>query len=257
MTDWNPGQYLKFEQERTQPVYDLIARIPLPESEVKRIVDVGCGPGNSTAALKERFPNAYILGIDSSQGMIDAAKSAYPLLDFMLCDASASLHTLPGGFDVVFSNACIQWVPDHNVLIPALVGLLRKGGCLAVQTPMNYKEPIHIIIERLVREVWQDKLKGSRIFYNLEQSAYYDILSEICSTLTLWETIYFHNLRGHGDIIEWYRSTGLRPYLSALSPEDAAKFEADVYEQLLSAYPLQANGSVIFRFPRFFFVATK
>mgnify|MGYP001231176557 CR=1 FL=1 len=254
MADWNSTQYLKFERERTQPAIDLVNRIGLENP--KKILDVGCGPGNSTAVLAKKFPDAYILGIDNSENMISAARKNHPDLDFRLCDAGRDLSSLDHDFDIVFSNACIQWVPDHKKLIGELMGLLRKGGVLAVQIPMNFNEPIH----RIIREVsTSDKWKGyfpeARNGNTLTQGEYFDILSELTDNFSLWDTVYYHVMKSHSDILEWYRGTGLRPYLNVLDDEKQADFENDVLERIKGSYGVQKNGEIIFRFPRFFFTA--
>lgn len=257
MSEWNPEQYLKFRAERTQPAIDLISRITVDFP--MDILDVGCGPGNSTAELLRRFPKSNILGIDSSEAMIQAASAQYPQMEFAVCDASKDLPQLGRSFDVVFSNACIQWVPNHQKLIPELMGLLRPGGVLAVQTPMNYEEPIHKIIGRTAAsEKWKAKLNDPRIFYNLTPEEYFDLISGLTEDFSLWSTTYYHTMPSHAAIMEWYRATGLRPYLNAL-PTDAERqeFEQDILAQVREAYPLQPNGKIIFRFPRFFFLATK
>ncbi|MDR1628832.1 MAG: methyltransferase domain-containing protein [Oscillospiraceae bacterium] len=257
MPDWNAAQYLTFQTERTQPALDLAGRVRhyLP---VKKALDVGCGPGNSTQVLFERFPAAKIIGIDNSPNMIESAKLAYPHLQFSLCDASRDLAAMGGGFDLVFSNACIQWVPNHHKLLREMLGLLNPGGMLAVQTPMNHEEPIHkIILEVAVRPEWAEKIAVQRIFYNLTPGEYYDLLAEISSEFSVWQTIYFHKMRSHEDIIAWYRSTGLRPYLNSLRDDEKPDFENDILKELRNAYPEQANGEIIFRFPRLFFTAVR
>ncbi|HHY91034.1 MAG TPA: methyltransferase domain-containing protein [Clostridiales bacterium] len=252
--DWNSEQYLKFKTERTQPAVDLANRIP--PINPKKILDVGCGPGNSTQVLFDKFPNAYILGVDKSEEMIHAAKMQYPRLDFKICDVSRDLSQLDSDFDIVFSNACIQWVPDHQRLLKNLLNLLNQNGVLAVQIPMNYNEPIHQIIgEAASSEKWRKYFKALRIFYTLSQSEYFDLLSEISSGFDMWETVYFHVMKSHHDILEWYRGTGLRPYLSVLPEIKKSEFEEEILEKLMQRYPKQKNGEIIFRFPRFFFIA--
>ena len=136
--------------------------------------------------------------------------------------------------------------------------LLKLGGVLAVQTPMNYQEPIHQIIKQIsTNHKWSSKFQNPRICYNLTPSQYYDLLSDIASDFCIWGTTYFHKMKSHSDIMEWYRATGLRPYLNALSETDKTDFEKDIYKELINAYPKQKNGEIIFRFPRFFFTATK
>lgn len=256
MSGWNAEQYAKFIKERTLPSIDLANKINLENP--REIIDIGCGPGNSTRVLKDRFPDAHIVGADYSQNMIDKAKSQNDGIDFMLFDANNDFPLLNKKFDVVFSNACIQWIPNHRELIKNMMGVLNDGGVLAVQTPMNYKEPIHRIISELsTGGKWKNKFDSPRIFYNLTQSEYFDLLSEISSDFSVWETVYCHRMPSHESIMDWYKGTGLRPYLEALSEEDAIEFEKDVYEEVVRAYPIQANGEIIFRFPRFFFTAVK
>ena len=256
MSGWNAAQYLKFQQQRTQPAIDLAARIPLEAP--KKIVDIGCGPGNSTAVLQRRFPQAEILGVDSSPDMIAAAKQAHPDLQFRQCCVPEELSALGNDYDVVFSNACIQWIPAHRTLLPQMMALLRTGGVLAVQIPVNHKEPIHQIIQQLATgETWKFHFPNPRIFYQLTMPEYYDLLGEVSAHFEIWETIYMHAMPSHHAIMEWYRGTGLRPYLAALSPELQAKFEQDVLDGVVQAYPVQKDGTVIFPFPRLFFLAQR
>ncbi|HEY8423308.1 MAG TPA: trans-aconitate 2-methyltransferase [Clostridia bacterium] len=252
--DWNSQQYLKFAAERTQPAVDLANRINLKNS--KKILDAGCGPGNSTQVLYEKYPETYILGVDNSPQMIDAAKKNYPYMDFKICDIAKDLNQLDNDFDIVFSNACIQWVPDHDRLLKNLIGLLNPGGVLAVQIPINFDEPIHIIIQQTAAlPEWKEYFPQSTKRNVLKPSEYYDILSDISREFYIWETIYYHAMKSHNDILEWYKGTGLRPYLSVLPENKKAEFENQIMERLIQAYPKQKNGDVIFRFPRLFFIA--
>lgn len=254
MGDWNSAQYLMFKNERTQPAIDLAQHIYI--NDAKKIADIGCGPGNSTQVLAERFPDAYILGIDNSSNMIEKAKKDYPNLDFKLYDVSNNLLDLDHDFDIVFSNACIQWIPDHNKLLKNMMNILKPDGVLAVQIPMNYKEPIHKIIKDVsTSDKWKSEFYNIRTMYNLTQSEYFDLLSEVSSEFSMWETIYFHKLKSHNDIMEWYLGTGLRPYLEVLCDEKKKLFEKDIFDRVKKEYPEQKNGNIIFRFPRFFFTA--
>ncbi len=254
MSDWSPEQYLKFERERTQPAKDLAARL---ERCPIQALDVGCGPGNSTQVVASRFPDAEVIGIDSSANMIEAAGNEHPQLKFLRCDVSQELGSLPHGFDLVFSNACIQWVPDHHKLLPELMGLLKPGGTLAVQVPVNFEEPIHQIITSTVeREEWRRRIPYYRNFYTLTQEAYFNLLGEISADFSMWETVYMHRMPSHQAIMDWYSSTGLRPYLDAAVNEEARQgFYNEVFRQVREAYPVQKNGEIIFRFPRLFFIA--
>lgn len=256
MPQWDAEKYSEFIKERTQPSIDLANRINIKNPQ--QIIDIGCGPGNSTRVLAQRFPNARIIGVDNSPEMIEKARKQNPESEFILFDAGGDFSAFENSFDVVFSNACIQWIPNHCRLIKNMMSCLKSGGVLAVQTPMNYDEPIHKIIAELVSsEKWKSKFSETRVFYNLSQSEYFDLLSELTSDFTIWETVYCHRMQSHESIINWYKGTGLRPYLQSLDESDAADFEKDVYDEVVKAYPIQANGEIIFRFPRFFFTAVK
>lgn len=253
---WDSEQYLKFRNERTQPAIDLAARIPLETAA--RVLDIGCGPGNSTRVLARRFPGAKALGVDSSPEMIAAARRDNPDLSFETLDAGSQLAMLGGGFDAVFSNACIQWVPDHPALLRAMLGLLRPGGWLAVQVPMNQEEPIHRLVHTAVTgEKWRAHFPAPRTFYTLTPEAYIDNLADIGAEYSVWTTTYYHILPSHRAILEWYSGTGLRPYLTALDEADADAFSRDILAEIEKQYPPRADGSVIFRFPRFFFLARR
>ncbi|NLY98590.1 MAG: methyltransferase domain-containing protein [Clostridiaceae bacterium] len=252
--DWNSEQYLMFKAERTQPAVDLANRITTVHP--RKILDIGCGPGNSTEVLYKKYPNAYILGVDKSEEMIKTARINYPNLDFKICDASKDLFQLDKDFDIVFSNACIQWVPDHKHLIRNMLNLLNENGVLAVQIPMNDNEPIQKAIYELVTsDKWRSYFKEPRIFYTLSQSEYYDLLSEASEKFFIWETVYYHVMKSHNDILEWYRGTGLRPYLHVLPDDKKEIFERELMENLIQRYPKQKNNDIIFKFPRFFFIA--
>lgn len=256
MADWNSSLYLKFEKERTQPAIDLANRINVVAP--KRIVDLGCGPGNSTAQLKKRFPTAEILGVDSSPNMIEKAKTDYPELEFEVLDVNGDLSAFNGQFDVVFSNACLQWLPDHQTLLPKLMKLLKKGGELAVQMPENKDERLFQIVD----EVAEDKKWGFDT--NISEgniipapSEYFDILSSCSTDFSIGETYYHHEMPDAEAMLDWIRSTRLRPYLNALDDGKKSEFEAEILKQTKKDYQLQKNGHMILKFKRLFFVAKK
>lgn len=256
MQNWDADQYLKFEAERTQPSRDLAARITVEGPG--RVIDIGCGPGNSTTVLAGRFPGAAVCGVDNSPEMIASARAALPQCIFQQLDISGDLAPLGAGYDVVFSNACIQWVPDHEKLIPKLMALLAPGGQLAVQTPMIEREPIHQIVRVVANGArWQGRFGGGRSIHSLSPEAYHGILAATAGDFWIWETVYHHRMQRHEQILEWYRGSGLRPYLQLLTPEERIEFEDEILKQLRGAYPLQPNGEIIFRFPRLFFLAQR
>lgn len=257
MDNWNPEKYLRFEKERTQPVIDLVNRI-ISNTSVHDIIDIGCGPGNSTNILHENFKNATILGIDSSKDMILKAQKTYKDIDFCMYDASNDLDKLNKKFDIVFSNACIHWIPNHSELLKNMMSLLKDGGTLAVQIPMQAMAPIHQIINEVRQRVnWKDTFDISPLFHSLTQSEYFDILSKIASDFSIWKTVYYHTLNDHQSILEWYRETGLKPYLNLLGDNDKILFENDIYDEVTKAYKKQENGQIMFEFHRLFFVAIK
>lgn len=254
MSDWNSELYLKFKAQRTQPAVDLAAKIP---GSPKRIIDLGCGPANSTRVLQNRFPNAKITGADSSDAMLEAARKNAPELELIKLDISGDLSRLRGCFDLVFSNACFQWVADHKRLLPSVFDMLDNGGTLAVQIPMNFNEPIHRIIGKVSGSgKWREKCP-QRIFGTLPPSEYFDILSGLTDNFELWETTYYHRMPNVPAILEWYKSTGLKPYLAALSEAEQSEFIGEIAEELFKEYPARENGEIIFKFPRFFFIAKK
>ncbi len=256
MERWNAEQYLKFESQRTRPAIDLAARIPLEHPQ--KIIDISCSPGNSTAVLEKRFSDAKVLGLDVSENMLKKVIQLHPHLKFQLANAETDLPQLDKDYDIVFSNASLQWIPNHQEMVCRMMELLKPDGILAVQIPMNNGEPIHKILSRLSQSSqWRGYFVRSRAMYNLTPSSYYDLLSDLTPEFHMWQTTYFHHMPDHEAIIEWYRGTGMRQYLEALHPDKQERFVQDVLKEVKRAYPLQKDGSVIFRFPRLFFIAQK
>ena len=252
MSDWNPEKYLMFKKQRTQPAIDLAKRII--NKDPKTVVDIGCGPGNSTVILKEVFPKSKILGIDSSENMIKKARSEHPDIDFQVCEA----QKLTGKYDLLFSNACLQWIPNHEKLIPDLMEKLTQGGTLAVQIPMNQDETLFKIIKEIASDSkWNFQNTHFEQNDTLDPEAYYDILSKYSSEFEIWETVYYHVLPSHQHMIEWIRATRLRPYLDVLNDDQKAEFESEILKKAKNVYPITVSGEVIFKFRRFFFIAKK
>jgi len=248
MPDWNPAQYLKFERDRNKPIADLLSHVQLDTPA--RIIDIGCGPGNSTGFVARRWPNAELIGLDSSAAMLEKARQTLPDVQWLEHDATQNLSSL-GSFDLVFSNATLQWLPDHARVLPNWFGLLNPGGMLAVQLPHNFNNPVHLALHDMA-ETWGLAPSSSR-FHPV--SFYYDILAALTDEFELWTTIYYHVMRSHEDIVEWYKGTGLRPYLEQLSEPNQTAFLADILAQIKQCYPVQANGNILFDFERLFFVA--
>lgn len=257
MTNWDPNLYLRFEKERTQPARDLVAKIE--NLAPARILDVGCGPGNSTLALGDRWPKAQLVGLDSSPQMIEKAQASYPDIQWVCADAGQDLSRL-GRFDLVFSNAAIQWIPDHPALLANLFSLLDAGGQLAVQVPNTQDMPVQTQLRQLAATVtWQPHFAGLAGNASYHPPAYYyDILSGLSPAVQLWQTEYFHVLPSAEDILAWYKSTGLRPYLDCLPDTEVQEaFLQQYLEKLRASYPPQADGRVLFPFRRIFFTAQK
>lgn len=254
--DWNPDLYLKYGNERTQPAIDLISKINVGFQPLT-ILDVGCGPGNSSQALLKRWPDAKLIGIDNSLSMIEKAKADYPDNTWIVADAS---DFNPGTkYDIVFSNATIQWIPNHEILFKKLSGMANSGGVLAIQVPRFDKMPLSkAILSVAGKSKWRERIKGcSELFTYHDYKYYYDLLSTDYKSVELWQTDYLHILKSQYSIIEWIRSTGLKPYLDCLKDEDKPLFEDEVLQEIKQYYPLQNNGKVVFPFKRLFMIAYK
>jgi trans-aconitate 2-methyltransferase len=254
MSAWNPDLYLRFKSERTQPSIDLVSRIELDSP--KAIVDVGCGPGNSSAVLRRRWARSHIVGIDSSEAMIEKAKRDYPEIEWRLGDAAA----LEGEYDLVFSNAALQWIPDHENLLPRLMSRVRSGGALASQIPMFKDMPLNLAIEAVAsRSRWCEATRiCAGLFTYREPAFYYRLLSGLAARIDMWTTSYYHVLDSRSALVDFCRSTGLKPYLDRLSSDsERADFEGELFDELESRYELQSDGKVLFPFDRQFFVAYK
>lgn len=255
--DWNPEQYLKFEKERTQPSIDLAARIRTESP--KRIVDIGCGPGNSTMALKNRWPEAEILGVDSSETMLAAAVKISDAVQWINADVSLDLTHL-GKFDIVFSNAAVHHLPDKFDALNRLFALLNPGGTLAVQVPDTRELPFSVELQKLVAsETWSGFFKENEFpkkFHSCE--FYYKILSGLTDGIEMWQTDYIQILSDHSDIVQWYKGSGMRYYLSQLHDESKRlELEADFKKAVSRTYPKEKNGAILMSMRRLFFLVRK
>lgn len=250
MADWNPSLYLQYGAERTRPAAELLARIAL--DDVSDVLDLGCGPGNSTALLLKRWPLARIMGVDNSPAMLEQARVAVPECRFV--EADVRQFKPEHAVDLIYANASLQWVPDHYALLPHLISLLKLNGVLAVQMPDNVDEPSHV----LMREVAYEQGYPNRAREPLPGiHAYYDILTEAGCDVDIWRTTYYHKMSSHQAIIDWVSATGLRPWMQELSEHEQLKFLERYHELLVQQYPIQENGQILLAFPRLFFVARR
>jgi trans-aconitate 2-methyltransferase len=270
---WDAALYLRFGGERARPFFDLLARVgaELPG----HVIDMGCGPGNLTALLAERWPAATVCGVDSSPEMIEAARTLVaasaprpaappgsgpvttnhaPGLSFMLDDIR---HWKPQSLpDVIVSNAVLQWVPDHRELLVRWADQLARGGWMAFQVPGNFDQPSHAIMREMAASArWRPLLRDVALNrQSADPADYADLLARAGLEVDAWETTYVHILQGEDPVLEWYRGTGLRPVLAALDVDQAGDFLAEYGTRVGEAYPPRSFGT-IFPFRRVFAVA--
>ena len=243
MPTWNTDQYLKFEGERTRPCRDLVAAIAV--SSVRRIIDLGCGPGNSTRVLSERWPNAEATGVDNAASMIDVARREQPEHRWILREITDWAANAREQYDVVFANASLQWVENHAWLYPKLLERAAPGGVLAVQTPANFDAFPH----RLMRDLAPPGVHVTE-WHAHEPSFYYNILAPHAERLDIWETEYQHVMASADAIVEWYKGTGLRPFLEAIEGEsERQRFLAEYTQRIRAEYLPQPEWERAFPIP--------
>jgi trans-aconitate 2-methyltransferase len=251
MPTWDDKQYAKFLDARTRPARELLGRVPLEAAS--RVVDLGCGPGNSTQLLWERWPNAKVTGVDNSPEMLRGARESYPSVEWVQSDLRAYRPETP--IDVLFANAVFQWLPDHERLLSDLLGWLKPGGAFAFQMPYNANEPTH----RWMRELpgpWSEKLKSVKRDAPVETPAfYYDVLAPLAKSVDIWQTRYEQVMPDATAIVEWVKGTGLRPYLEALAGEERDAYLKAYLQAVDGSYPVRKDGKRLFPFPRLFVVA--
>jgi len=263
---WSARQYVQFEDERTRPVRDLLAA--LPPIDARSVIDIGCGPGNSTELLAGRFAGAAVSGFDSSPDMIAAARERLPGLRFDIADIEPwaykndAVGAATGGaapFDVILANAVLHWVPDHARLFPALAAKLAPGGALAVQMPDNLGEPAHCLMREIAADgPWAAKLTAAAAARPPMPTAdrYVEILSEAGCRADIWRTTYYHALSGGaGAVVEWFKGSGLRPFIAPLRGEEREEFLIRYGSAVARAYPAKSDGGVLLPFPRLFIIA--
>lgn len=256
MADWDSGLYLKFERERAQAARDLVARIP--PLAPRKIVDLGCGPGNSAAMLALYFRGADILGIDTSENMLAAARERLPAARFIRQDIKE--WQPDEGVDLIFANAALHFSPDHHRLLPRLMSFLNPGGVLAVQMPNVLQDAAHALMRMVaVDGPWAERLapiaKTRAVIGSLDD--YYAWTAPHSRMVDLWQTTYVHPLDGHEAVVDWFVGSALRPFLNELEDDETPAFLAQYRRELEMAYTPQADGKVLLLYPRLFFVAQK
>ena len=252
MTAWDPGQYELYANERLRPALDLIGRIP---GDPSMIWDLGCGTGAITGLLAHRWPNAAVYGHDSSPEMLERARL---IASVEWVEGTIESWSPAKPVDLVFSNAALQWVGDHDSLLPRLAGHVRPGGTLAIQMPRNYGEPSHLLLaETAQSDRWRQLLgEVTRRPPVAPPDHYLRILRGHTVAVDIWETTYLQVLEGEDPVAEWTRAAGARPYLTAAGDESDA-FMADYSKRLRAAYPREPDGATLFPFRRLFIVARR
>ncbi|SDY11089.1 trans-aconitate 2-methyltransferase [Amycolatopsis xylanica] len=243
---WDPAKYLDYADLRARPFHDLVARIGAEDP--RRVVDLGCGPGNLTASLAERWPNATLEASDNSPEMVKAAREAgIDARELPVQDWAPEPDT-----DVVISNAVLQWVPEHRSLLRRWTDELPAGAWLAFQVPGNFNAPSHVLA-REVAATWQLELRDESAVDTAQD--YAELLAAEGCAVDAWETTYIQRLTGPDAVLEWITGTALRPVKAALSADEWATFRADLAQRLNLAYPPRSDGTTWFEFRRIFAVA--
>jgi trans-aconitate 2-methyltransferase len=254
--DWSPALYMKFETERTRAARDLLVNVPL--ASARAVYDLGCGPGNGVELLQQRFPQAQVCGVDSSEAMLAHARRRAPQTCFLLRDINDWTPDRPA--DLIFANAALHFLPRHESLFPRLAGLLGRGGCLAVQMPNVLREASHAAMRLVAADgPWASRLvpiaKTRPVIASFED--YYAWLRPLCRAIEFWTTTYIHQLNGPDDIVDWFAGSGLRPFLDPLDENERVEFLARYRRELEQAYPVGADGKTFFSYPRLFLIATR
>ncbi|CAA7624352.1 methyltransferase domain-containing protein [Magnetospirillum sp. UT-4] len=253
---WDPKLYTAFAAPRLRPAADLLARVDAEGPA--RIADLGCGTGAATRLLALRWPNAVVVGVDSSPEMLRAAAAGTPsAIRWVAGDAGTWTPEAP--LDVLFSNAALHWLDHHETLFPRLMGLLAPHGVLAVQMPHNHYAASHKAMGETVEAgPWASTLRPlSRRFPVADPEIYYDILSPHARSLDIWESEYLHVLEGEDPVVKWTMGTALKPLLDALEEPLRGEFLAEYTRRIAEAYPPRADGRTLFPFHRLFIVAKR
>ena len=260
-TSWDPGQYHRFTDHRLRPALDLLARVPIADASL--VCDLGCGSGNVTRVIARRFAGARVAGIDVSSEMLAKASETPSRIEWVQADiAKWEPERSP---ELLYSNAALHWADDHAALIPRLFGLLAPGGCIAVQMPLSYSMPSHVLMRKTLAN---GGVNGSRLGddalaaavarkWVLDAGEYYDLLAPQAQSVDIWETEYLQRLEGDDPVLEWVKATGLRPILNSLDGAERERFIEVYRKRLRMAYPRRGAGHTLYPFRRLFMVATR
>lgn len=256
-TSWDPAQYERYKAYRDRPALDLMVQIP-GDLEPREIWDLGCGTGEHAALLKRRHPAAVVHGLDSSSDMLARGRERPEAIDWVEQGIQHWAPTTPP--DLIFSNAALQWLPDHASLFPRLASSLAPRGVLACQMPVSYVAPWHVLMREAAADgPWAEalgKVEGVRPLGSPE--AYHGWLAPLCDSVDIWSTTYLHALTGEDPIIDWMLGSGLRPYVEALSSDADRTAFLDAYRRRLTpAFPQRSDGTTLLPFPRLFLVARR
>jgi trans-aconitate 2-methyltransferase len=248
---WDPDKYLTFADQRSRPFFELVARVQA--ASPRRVVDLGCGPGNLTSRLAYRWPSAQLEAIDSAPEMVDAARARG--IDADVGDVTEWKPL--ADTDVVITNAVLQWVPGHDELLRRWIAELPSGAWMALQVPGNFDAPSHALVRELVAESWQTRL--SSVMLREEDAVFtpsgYAAILDGCRVVDTWETTYTQVLTGEDPVLEWITGTALRPIRAELADPEWVEFRAELAPRLRAAYPTRTNGETWFPFRRVFAVA--
>ena len=252
---WDPGQYNRFADERSTPLEELLAHVP--DQAGGEVLDLGCGSGVAIPLIRDRWPGARITAIDNSAEMLEAAGQNSDART-MLIQADIASWTPVGAFDLVFSNAALHWLDDHDTLFPRLMDWLAPGGVLAVQMPNNWAEPSHRLMAETAKSgPWRQKLAPLLREAPVGDIAFYEkLLKPVSQTCDIWETVFAHALQGEDAVYHWIEGTSLKPLLDALEGDERLEFSARYKDALAAAYPRDEDGVTDFPFHRLFIVAT-
>ena len=254
---WNPEVYLRYQAYRARPALDIMDQIPL--EVVGPIVDLGCGPGNVTKLLKDKWPSHQVTGVDKSEAMLAKARAAHgeELITWQQGDIATWVPDNPHA--LVFSNAALHWVENHSQVIPQLMEAVKSGGWLAFQIPVTEESAYQVCIRETVRSAkWENKLAHVWMYKNpMAAEPLYDLLSPSSRSVDIWVTDYHHVLEEENPVVDWIIGSGLTPYLAVLDEAEQADFITEYSERVLAAYPKQADGKTLFLMKRVFALAQK